>query len=434
MKQIKRVLFSIALLALIYGGAHFYLQYKVKSDLDKAITTASPFVDISYRDVSSDLLAGSFTVEGLEVTPKELTEGISIGQVIIRGDGIGFLYRLAADEFGSEPPSQLQLEYRRMVIPFGLMDSASFGPQLGQAGTSVAKACTLAGILQHVGLEDLGHEQFVADGFFRYRLASAGNGLTAEMAYNLQGIEYSRIEVDVSGAISPTAMALGAMPTLNSIRMQYQLDAEFSRNMITHCATKSGQDASTFLDALLPADNPRYGHELGFIPGPGIRSVLKKLVGSASELVITANPSPNLTFENIGLYKPNQLLELFDVEVTIDDQIVTDLSYQLSTKSQELLVQLAKSRESESKPEKKVQRKRVIKRFLPIKANLLKDKAGRELKIYTTQTEKPREGVLTAISDRVVTVEQRIFGGKVELHVPIKKIQRVEILTSIQID
>ncbi len=424
----------MVLLALVYGGSKLYLQQKVKADLDRVIATAAPFMELSYGDIDSDLLNGTLTVANVWVAPEALTEGIRIDRIVIRGDGMGFLLKLAAESFGSEPPRRLQLAFQGMAIPLELMDNAKIDSALLRSRVDAPKACSLGGILQHAGLEDLGFQQLLMDGFVRYQLTPSGSGVTLEMAYTLQGIEYSRIEVDITGKLSPAAMASGAKPALNSLRLHYQLDSEFSSNMIAHCASKAGQKPQAFLDALFLVDNEVYGSELGFVPGPGLKELLKKVVGSAEELVITASPSPNLTMANISLYKPKQLLELLDLKVMSNGQPVTDLSYQFSPKSKEMLARLGKAQEPGSNKTAKVKRKRVVKRYLPVEVKLLKGYVGSELKIYSNQTEKPREGVLTSIGDRVVTVEQRLFGGKIELHIPLKKIERVEVLSIVKVD
>jgi len=433
-KQIRVILALMVLLALIYGGSKLYLQQKVKADLDRAVAMAAPFVELSYGDIDSDLLNGTLTVANVWIAPEALTEGIRIDRVVIRGDGMGFLLKLAGESFGSEPPKRLQLAFQKMAIPLDLMDNAKVDSTLLRSGVDAPKMCSLAGILQHAGLKDLGFQQLLVDGFVRYQLNPSSGGVAVEMAYTLEGVEYSRIEMDISGNLSPAAVVSGAKPTLNSLRLRYQLDSEFSRNMIVHCASKVGQKPQAFIDTLFLVDDEVYGSELGFVPGPGLKELLKKVVGSAEELVITASPSPNLTLANISLYTPKQLLELADLKVMINGQPVTDLSYQFSSKSKEILAKLGKRQEQGIDKAAKVKRKKTVKRYLPVQVELLKGYVGSELKIYSTQTEKPRAGVLTSIGDRVATVEQRLFGGKIELHIPLKKIERVEVLSVVKVN
>jgi len=434
MKAGKVILIAGTLFGLAYGGSKLYLHQKVTTELDKSIAMAQPFVAISYRDVKSDLLEGTLSVEGIQINPPDLTEGLSIGQVRVRGEGPGFLLDLMMNGLGPEPPKQLQVEFRGMLIPLDLALAAQPNPTAGLSGNKKPGVCTLGGILQYTGLDKLDYGELVASGFIRYRIPPLGNSLSLTMAYDLERVASTRFEVDVSGEISPAAMAFGAQPTVDTLSIQYQMDPEYSQGITQYCASQKNQKPEQFLNDLFAMDDAGYAEAVGFVPGPGLRTVLRKLVTGPSELDISANPSPNLTAANIGLYKPEQLVDLLDVEMSIDDQLITDMSYQLASKSKRLFANLANTGAAKDKKGVKAKRKKVVRRFLPVKVPLLKNNIGRELKIYSNEAEKPREGVLTAVVNDVATVEQRIYGGKVELHVPFKKIQRVEVLTVIRSD
>lgn len=433
MKLGSVILVTGVLCGAVYGGTKFYLHHKVESELDKGIAMVRPFMSISYREVTSDLLEGSLSVEGISISPTEIPERMRIGQIKVRGDGVGFLLDLATKGLGPEPPKKLQMQIHRMVVPLEMAYASNTSSALSLTAPKKTDVCSLEGVLQQTGLKELGYDELVVGGFMRYRMSPSNDGLSLEASYQLQGLASMRVEFDVGGALSPAAMALGSVPTFENLSFSYQFDSAYTKAVTDYCADQKKQKPKAFVDGLFAGNDASFAKALGFIPGPGLRGAFKKLISGPGELTIRANPSPNLSLSNVGLYKPEQLVDMLDLEVIIDEKIVTDMSYQMASEGKELLASLVSG---EKKPEKavKAKRKKVVMRYLPVDLPLLGKNIGRELKIYSTQAEKPREGRLTVISGEVVTVEQRIFGGKVELHIPFKTIKRVEVLTAVKID
>ncbi len=53
---------------------------------------------------------------------------------------------------------------------------------------------------------------------------------------------------------------------------------------------------------------------------------------------------------------------------------------------------------------------------------------GGDVRVYGSERAEPQQGILMALRDRQLELEQRLYGGKMTLYIPLEKISRVEVL------
>jgi len=146
--KLKHLLLGIVILTVaVYGGAKTYIYFKAKEELEKLVQMASPFVEISYGDISSDL-RGSLKVTDLDLISLAGGESMQIGAMEIKGSGPGFLLELTEGFKKSGPPADMVLHIGRASVPVDQGFGANFditGMGGGNSNPSQEAKCLTVG-------------------------------------------------------------------------------------------------------------------------------------------------------------------------------------------------------------------------------------------------------------------------------------------------
>ena len=205
--KLKHLLVGIVVVAVAgYGGAKTYIYLKVKDELDKMVQMASPFVEIGYGDISSDL-RGSLMVTDLDLISLAGGETMQITSLEIKGSGPEFLLELAGGFKKSGPPAEMVLNIHRVSVPVDQGFEANFdftgmGDGSSSSGQDV-KPCTLGGILQYKGVDKIGIDTLIADATFGYRNDPKSGEVKVFFDYQLDSIESFSIGLEL-GKYAPT--------------------------------------------------------------------------------------------------------------------------------------------------------------------------------------------------------------------------------------
>ncbi|MET0106458.1 MAG: hypothetical protein ABW072_15145 [Sedimenticola sp.] len=429
MKLKTVVLVPVVVAALAYGGIKGYIYYSVKGELDKAIEMASPFARISYGGISSDL-GGKLTVRKIAVTPMASNLEMRIEAVEIEGDGVGFLLDLSKGLDGSDPPPKLSANIWGAEIPVtdDLGSGFSFGP--GQQARKIApKVCTLGGILQHIGLSDIGYSTLLADAGMGYTYDREGGDVALRFDYQVEGIESFAMDVSMRGVTSPGMVAMGVMPAFQNFEMAYRVEPDYMKRMVEHCAKKAGKSSQEYINTLFSQSDAYYAQNLGFIPGHSLELALKELVTKAGEVHIRAKPSPSLDPATLAMYKPEDIVRLLGLELSLNGRLITDLGFRMPTLAE--LTGSAKQVVPGEVDESEEPPKRVMHwRYVEVKRSELGSYLGSKARLYTSTDEDvpPKEGVLSSIRQNVLSIKQRVHGGEFIAHVELNSLVRAEVL------
>jgi hypothetical protein len=431
LKTILMVPLVVGLVA--YGGIKGYVYVKAKQELDQVIATAGPFVDISYEGIGSSL-DGTLSVEGVKLSPREVVGSIRIQSLDISGDGPGFFYEMFNGFDPGQPPRKFQVAARKISIPV----DANFMAQLADGSAAPRPgACSLGGVLQHVGLDRLGYDQLTADGRIGYQLDAADGEMTLRMDYLLRGVEELFMEMSFSGMPDPGQMMMGAGPRLNRMSLQYRLDPDYLKGMLNHCAAEGKQSREQFVESLFQKDEDYYARNLGFVPGGGILFALQELIGGSGELLITASPGPQFNPMTMAGYSTEQVVSMLGLDVTVGGKPVTDFSFQTPShphQSSTLMALLGSDEAQEEtwEPDSEEQRAPVRRapiryRFVSTPVTALQQYTGREVRLTVKGVAKVQEGMLLSVGDGYLNLEKAVFNGKMTSHLPLSKISRVEV-------
>ena len=442
--KLKSGLFSLLVLAVAgYGGAKYYVHTKVKDKLDELVRMASPFAEIRYGEITSDL-RGSLKIEDIGLNAAEGT-ALQIGNVELEGPDPRFLWDLTNGFKNSEPPEKLALRLMGISIPADQNFKGDFGPiTLGgkSTGSGQVQPCTLSGLLKHAGLEQIGMETLSANSTMGYSLNRASGEAWVFLDYELEGIESLSLAMSLRGIPESGALVMGAMPRFADIDISYSLQAGHIKRLVGHCASQSQQSSDQFLQAVFTQSDRDIAENLGFVPGPGIKEMLRKLITNGGTVQLVANPADGLEMATLLAHKPEEIMRLLKVKLSLDEKPVEDLSIAFANNGAALSgpwglnglgADAGESSEEELKDDveaadSEVRIERLRMRYVETGISDLQHYLGSRVKLYTRDSGKPKQGYLASYKGDIFSVEQNIHGGTMTAHVRVSEISKAEVL------
>jgi len=133
------------------------------------------------------------------------------------------------------------------------------------------------------------------------------------------------------------------------------------------------------------------------------------------------------------LFKPEDIPGLLNLQLSVNGDAVTDLSFSfyeghqldVGSKFETLFAQPGAAPAPRPNREKKVVRYETHYHVVPVSG--LKKYVGEEVRLQTSSG-KARLGFLVNIGSNVAHVEQRLHGGKFTMQVPVGSITKAEVL------
>jgi hypothetical protein len=435
MVKLKNALLVPIVIGLVaYGGVKGYLYFKVKQGLDRIVALSAPVATLRYGGIETSL-TGAISVADIKITPIGAAVGVGIDRAELKGRGVAFLLDVVGGFNMNQPPEQLHLSVSRIRIPMGSDYLDAFG--LKVAGPQHVM-CSLGGLLAQVGVEQLGFQQLVADAGLRYDYNQRAGEINFVMDYAMAGLSNFGMEMSIGGVPEPGALVSGAIPQIKQMIVRYEVDQGYTQRVIESCAKQAGQDRSSFVSALFSQAPGYFVKNIGFVPGEGIRFTLRHLLTQPGELRITLSPEGPINPAVLSAYKPQDLLRVLGVNVSINGQPVSDLSFTLPEGGEKLASLFGDGAASGADKGEQVQAKgrsavkQVRIRYIATPIGELQRYIGRDVRVFGTDRDEPQQGVLVALKNGQLDLEQRLHGGKMTLYIQASKIGRVEVLRRVQ--
>ncbi len=435
MKLKALIIIPLVFAAISYAGIKGYIYYKIKSELGHAIQQALPVLQIDYGDISSDL-NGMVSINRISLTPTGTYDEIRIRQLVISGDGPGFLFDLAHGFKQDQPPAQLEIRFDQLESPVSSAFLTGLTTRLGQkqpvAWNTKSNVCSLAGILKGSGLKELGFPGITINGSMGYNYDQQGGVAQIKFNYELAGVETSRIGLELNGLTAAGIMGLGSPPAISKLNLQRTMEPGYIKQMITMCSGKTATNPDRFIDSLVTRSDQHYLNTMGFIPGSGLKQMFKQLLAKPGILQIQAEPSSNIDQATLSAYRASDLVHLLGLSVSHNNQQVTDLSFQTQIKPSASRTPLRTgpldSSPARATHQKPTPRSRPKLRYIETDIAKLSDYLHYRVRIYTLDNDKPKQGVLISIRNQTINVEQVLYSGKMTAHLHTGRIARIEVL------
>jgi hypothetical protein len=430
-----------------YGGLKGYIHYKVKKQVDRMVAAAMPFADIDYGSIGSDL-RGRVMVKDLVIYPSGVNDAVKAEQLTIITPGLEYLLNGSDSLKQGELPERMGIALTgarlnlkgRLTEMLEQVEAAQLGQQPDEG-----IACNLSGNFLTAQYRELGLDELVFDTRFSFERGLTASQLVFKMDYSIRGIEQAELTITLDG-LGTSVMGLAlASPQLQRVAISYRPDAEFSRQTLEHCAGKQGIDVQTFVNALFERSDEDYMHDLGFVPGPGIRAAMQELTRHAGELSVVAQPASTLDLKTIHLYKPQDWPDLFGLIVKVNGKEVSDLSFTLPdidlSQGDEPMASFKlpgldffRPQEQAAPTPAQTGKKPGISRsasgrprYRIVARGEVNDLVGQTVRISTTDG-KRRSGRVISIRNGIISLEMRMHGGTLSTRVPVVKANKIEVL------
>jgi hypothetical protein len=447
MKLKNLIVFTLIGTGVAYGGVKGYIHYKVKKQVDQLVAVASPFADIEYGSIGSDL-QGRVMINDLVIYPRGVNDALNADQLTVITPGLKYLLNGSDAVKHGEFPEHMGVAMNgaRLNLRGRLTDmlEQAEAAQLGRQ-PSEDIACSLSSNFITAQYRELGLEELVFDTVFSVERGLTGSELVFKMDYAIRDVEQAEFAMTLDGFGTSLMSVAFATPQLKRVAMHYRPDAEFSRKTSEYCAGQQGVNVQTFINKLFDKTDQQYMQDLGFVPGPGIRAAMKELMQSTGELSLVAQPPSMLDLKTVHLYKPKDWPDLFGLIVKVNDKEVSDLSFSLpgvdltqddngttsfnlpgldffSQQEQAAQTQVQAGKKSKAAPSRSGRP-----HYRAVTRGEAKKLVGRDVRISTVDG-KHRSGRVLNVNNGVISLEMRMHGGTLSTRVPVVTASKIEVL------
>ncbi len=447
MKLKNLLVFVLVGTGVAYGGLKVYIHHKVKKQVDTLVAASQPFADIEYGSIGSTL-DGAVSIDDIVVYPRGVNDSVRMEQLRVITPGLGFLLNGSESMRKGELPERMGIEFRGARFNLkGRLAQLLEQAEASQTGRepSADQACALSRAFVTAQYRELGLSELVFDTDFVIERGLTPSQVVMKMRYSLHGVEQADFTMTLEGMGNNVMSVAFATPLLKNISVSYRPDPEFSNKALHYCAELQATDVPTFISQLMDKGDEYFADELGFIPGPGIRSALRQFLESQGEVRISARPDSPLDIKTVHLYKPEDWPDLFGLTVTVNDTEVSDLSFRMpehkageqnaETTTFKLpglaMLDPIRNRESgenqaDSKPAQ-AKSKYGRPRYRTVDRKDVAQLVGQNARISTVDG-KRRSGRVLSIKNGVISLELRMQGGTLSTKVPIAKARKIEVL------
>jgi hypothetical protein len=416
------VIYALLIVAAVYAGIKAYIYFSIKGELDTVIAHVGPFAEISYRGISSDI-RGKLSVEGFEMSLPDQPLPLRIDAMRLEGPGIGFLFDVAAGFEDNRVPRWMYITLNRVELP-DVRDLAIPGlpVETGALNWDI-EPCSLAGLLRHAAPLRSDSYPMMLTLRMGYRFDRSSSTGMVELGYDMPGGESMSVEFEVSDMPQPGAVVLGVVPTLETLNFSYVPAAANLKRELSECAGNSGLSVAMYAEKLLSQPADILVKELGFVPGNGLRQAIERFLLAPGEIKIAAGPIDDVLQTASAQYPPQQLIKLLDLELNVNGQTVSDLSFQTAAPVEYASSDETTGQASGAKPDERIRA-----RFIETPTNELKNYLGRDVRMLVAGHDDTQRGVLISVRDKEANVEKRLLRGKMTLHVPLEDIVQIEVM------
>lgn len=416
------------------------LHHQSKQTLDQLIEQIKPVASLTYRELSTSL-SGTLTLEDINLIPHQLGESLNAQAIKIHTPGLLFLLQGKPLFSGEAIPERLGISIEQM------QPQISLGQFIGKTATQSLNNPILD-CFYHPddAVNRFGLDRLKWDITLGYQFDTTAN--TAMISSRIQIPSLLSFDMDIKlNEIKPSRSDLMQwalqQPGIPPITLRYQDSA--LEPLLASCAEKNQLSVSDTIDRLVAADSAHYLSIWGFYPGEALRQGFKDfLANPPHEIIIAINPSRKLDGKSLSLYKIQDVILLLQLTVSINANVVPDLTFTLPTDHPAVLPTLdwsqwrpptdpANSPTTEATPPvveappQPMIQPRYVPKYYPVNLAEADHYLGKKVKIYLTDQIAPREGWLNTIDKAQLTLERKLGTGSVVSEIPLQRIQKIEI-------
>jgi hypothetical protein len=173
---------------------------------------------------------------------------------------------------------------------------------------------------------DLGYHAMSYDADLLILRPGDRDELVLRLHFRARDLQYVMLELTLAGFTGRVEPGASPEPRIEAVTLRYGLDPGYVGKALEYCARYSDLPVDELLERLAAQDDKAYMADLGFVPGPGIRSALLSYFRRPTEIRLTAHPSYPLDVRSVGRYRLQDLPARLNVSLRLDQRKVSDLS------------------------------------------------------------------------------------------------------------
>ncbi|MEH6358055.1 MAG: hypothetical protein V7745_03640 [Pseudomonadales bacterium] len=429
----KKVFVLILLVVAIVVGVKGFIYYKVTTQLDDAIALVSPFVLITYEDVSSSL-EGEVNVEGVKIKAYGNSLELAIDDVGVKFPDLQTLMFIGDDLKKQRLPEQMKLtlDHVRMDLqhlePY-MMLIESQSPQPFQdytlLGCGDLETASPLNVLQQLGYSELDSTLKLG-----YRWDRASKRFTIDSDFRWHEMTSSAVTIDIDQIAALSAAALMSQPELKRISVNIE-DEGYNTRLLNHCAAEQNVSKDDFVAlhiALMKTALAKQGISLS----ERVFDAYQYYLNAEGGLMLQMRPGDIQQLANLDMFKPSDIPDLLGLEIHMGDEVIRDIEFDWDEgkfkQTMATLIEQPKAKaaatESKSKP---MQQEVSGPQFSEVNPSRLASQMHQTLRI-TTFDKRKLEGILRKITDERIYIDVPMAGGNATLPVRIADISLVKVL------
>ncbi|MBI2554066.1 MAG: hypothetical protein HYV92_06515 [Candidatus Rokubacteria bacterium] len=418
MMRWKPVVGLVLLVAAVVGGVTLYIRYQIKTALEDAIAELSPFAEMQYASVSVTL-GGNVHIRDIEIRPRMVNDPLHIEGIEVETPGLWFLLTGAKKLSDGELPEHLRATLRGLAFNLSGPLAETFDVVMAEAMRSNGAApLSNCGDVRYVDFntyQRLGYQSLVFDVSLGYRFEKGGGLLRVTTEWRMRDLGVATVNLEFVGASLNLRQVMGTQPFLRAFDVVYQ-DLSFIDRVKRYCTQASGMTVEQYIESEVNRNAAAYKAQLGFVPGPGLRQAHREFLTRPGEVRLQGTPSVELDMQTLRLFKPEDIVSMLNLRVSVNGKAVTDLSM-ISVPSTPTRAALPPTAGPAS----------VTSEFRAVPTTDLAGHIGKTVRLHLTHG-ATREGRLVQVLDGMARVERRFPGGAMTLAISLREIERVEVL------
>jgi hypothetical protein len=281
----------------------------------------------------------------------------------------------------------------------------------------------------------MGYEEISGDMHIGYHFDAPNAQIVIDITSNTRDMAAVSMQGLIDGVSDTSFMSFiqpGSQPRLSRVTINYT-DQSYTRRQVEYCAGLSKLTPIEYIEAEAGQQPVYYGYLWGIVPGPGLRQAYRAFLSDPGQVNLSFELPESVTPETVELFKPEDIPGLLNLQLSVNGDAVTDLSFSfyegqqldVGSKFETLFAQPGAAPAPRPNREKKIVRQETRYYVVPVAG--LKKYVGEEVRLQTSSGQR-RLGFLVGIGSNVVQVEQRVHGGKFTMQVPVGSITKAEVL------
>ena len=428
----KKIVSIIILLAIAITGSKFYLEYRYKAELDKAIRQVSAYAEVMYKDLKVGF-DGTIKLIELRITPNTGFNTFSVQSIEV--SGFDLMYHINAKNriAKGDLPKKVNFKVSQLSFPASVYEDLATKDHKKCRSFESSILYSLAGIDEVIYNSTLEFDLLLPD--------EANINLTAfdQISSSSFSISFNPLQANIGSALS------GVNP-ISGLEYTYSLDQIASTSIVSKCAEVFKVSPDQFLNTVV-GSNQYLLNSFGFNPGEKAKNALIEFLQGGKELAVRANPDQGLNITTLNGATPVQIMRALGVSVSLEGDPIP-ISYFNSG------VQATKPNDGGSRPDgaepegfkrrdlddllngpdNTVQRKSKSPTSRRRKAQYdvaslvqVDEYVDQEVRVSRTNDRSVIEGRLLDVENEVLSIEMFRYGGTMIYTVPYEDVSQFEI-------